>query len=198
MIPMTKKELRQRPEYRHPPGNVRAEDMQALFGNTIMMANLGRQYAEKPFLKVIFIGRDGRYLYCTRGRNGEYFFSDHIWAPVKHKHDGQHWPVLDPNINEGKLRGLSPLYDSATGRTIWYSRGDRDKSWTDWNVGHVQARLPRAVYTLCPDFPPASELGVGINEAQTAITFDEVIAQDPGRRILRPDLVTPNPVEPAP
>ena len=53
----------------------------------------------------------------------------------------------------------------------------------------------RYIYTLCPDFPSPEELGVGVNEAQTAITYNKLLQQDPGRRILRPDLITLNPTE---
>ena len=77
-----------------------------------------------------------------------------------------------------------------------YARAGRNKTWVTWNVGHLQERLPRAVWTLCPDFPSAEELGVGVNEKQTAITYDRLIAQDPGKRILRPDLITLDPTEP--
>ena len=38
---------------------------------------------------------------------------------------------------------------------------------------------------------------MGVNQLQTAVTYDALLAQDRGRRILRPDLVTPNPSEPA-
>ena len=51
------------------------------------------------------------------------------------------------------------------------------------------------MYTLCPDFPPAEELGLEINHTQTALTYPELVAQDPGRRVRRPDLITPNPIE---
>ena len=47
-----------------------------------------------------------------------------------------------------------------------------------------------AVYELYPDFPSPEEPGVEVNEAQTADRYDALVAQDPGQRILRPDLVT--------
>ena len=37
---------------------------------------------------------------------------------------------------------------------------------------------------------------MGVNQLQTAVTYDALLAQDRGRRILRPDLVTPDPSEP--
>ena len=203
-IAMTPEEYPEQAAYLHPPGNVRAEDMVELFGNTVMVIDRAREYSKiesvpDHALKVVFIGRNGRYAWCAYNNDFEYFFADHIWAPIKREHRGRLSPRLDANIKDNKHSGLSPLYDGATGQTIWYGHFKRPgpDPWIDWNIGHLQERLPRAVYTLCPDFPPAEELGVGINEKQTAITYDALIAQDPGRRILRPDLITPDPTEPA-
>ena len=89
----------------------------------------------------------------------------------------------------------SPLYDAATGDAVWY--GPWRGRWRAWDIGHHQERLPAIIWTLCPDFPSASELGMGVNQLQTAVTYDALLAQDRGRRILRPDLVTPDPSEPA-
>ena len=41
----------------------------------------------------------------------------------------------------------------------------------------------------------AEQLGLEINHTQTALTYPELVAQDPGRRVRRPDLITPNPIE---
>ena len=204
VIPMTPEEWRHEPKFRHPPGNVRVEDMRELFGNIVHVVNQGREYATDGsphhIIKVIFLGRDGRFVWCTWNEPpGKYNLWEHVWAPVKYKHDGMLWHRLDPAIHNDRRQGQSPLYDGTTGQIVMYARGDkRDKRiWTTHNVGHLQERLPRAVYTLCPDFPPAEELGVGINKKQTATTYDALIAQNPGRRILRPDLITPDPTEPA-
>ena len=191
------------PHYRHPPGNVRAEDMRALFGNTVMVIDQGRRFSssmglQDHALKIVFMGRDGRYAWCSYDRKAEYIFADETWAPIKVKHDGRLWPRLGDDIKKhNKQNGHGPLYDGTTGQVIMYARQGPQKTWIDWDVGHLQERLPRAVYTLCPDFPPAEELGVEINEQQTAVTYDKLIAQDPGRRILRPDLITPEPTESA-
>ena len=104
------------------------------------------------------------------------------------------WPIFANGIRENP-GWLSPLYDAATGEAIWY--GPWRGRWRAWDIGHHQERLPAATWTLCPDFPSAEELGMGVNQLQTAVTYDALLAQDPGRRILRPDLVTPDPIEPA-
>ena len=196
-IPWTEKEFKREPLFRHPPGNVRAEDMYELFAGNVLVVDAGGKYstigAANHALKVIFLGPDGRYVWCSYGTNPSYYLRDDNWAPSKVKHRGRYSPRLDPNIHNDNHNGISPLYDGATGQIVFYRH--RNRTWHTWNVGHLQGRLPRAVWTLCPDFPSAEELGVGVNEKQTAITYDRLLAQDPGQRVLRPDLITPDPTE---
>jgi len=99
-IPMTDEEWKQVPKYRHPPGNVRAEDMVALFGNTVMVIDWGREMGFIPdhALKVVFIGRGGRYALCANGPGFKYFFSDHVWAPIKRRHKGRLWQSCGDRI----------------------------------------------------------------------------------------------------
>lgn len=181
------------------PGNVRAEDYAALFGDTVFVINNGRPETGYglPLNRtgVIFIGADGRYVWCKMNDEGKSRTIRHRWAPEKRAFGPGLTPIFNPNAEGRKLGGLSPLYDGATGEAIFYT--PNDGVWWDWNVGHLQERLPASTWTVCPDFPGAEEIGVGVNAKQTATTYPELLAQDPGRRILRPDLVTPNPVEPA-
>ena len=181
------------PSFRLPPGNVRAEDYRALFGNTVEVSGVfGATGIAHYALQVAFIGRDGRYLWCIPRREGRYFLGDQTWWSVKIKQRSRLWPIFVDGIREDPGWGV-PLYDAATGDAVWYGlwRG----RWRAWDIGHHQERLPAIIWTLCPDFPSASELGVGVNQLQTAVTYDALLAQDRGRRILRPDLVTPNPSE---
>ena len=202
VIPMTEDEWKHEPKFRHTPGNVRAEDMYELFAGNVIVVDQrrGRNFSvgggPEHALKVIFLGKDGRYVWCAYDKNFDYFSKVNSWAPIKVKHRGRYSPRLDPAIHNDNHNGISPLYDGATGRIAWYGRAGRNKTWVTWDVGHLQERLPRAVWTLCPDFPSAEELGVGVNENQTAITYDKLLEQDPGQRILRPDLITLDPTEP--
>jgi len=183
------------PGHRHPPGNVRVEDYMELFGDRVMVSSTHDRLAPgRDDVKIIFIGRDGRYEWCTftaRYEGREYVES--LWEPDVIRRRGREFPVL-ANGRVGQkpwqYAVLSPLYDGATGGIVWYTltRG----MWWDWNDGHLQERLPAVTWTLCPDFPSAEELGVGVNTAQTAIGYADLVAQDPGRRVLRPDLVTPD------
>ena len=182
-----------------PPGNVRAEDMNALFGNVVFVVNQGMPHAVTSAppngIALIFIGADGRYVWCKTKKDGKTRTRDRRWAATKRKRGPGLTPIFDPSPDGPPGRGgLSPLYDAATGDAIFYTKNDG--VWWDWNVGHLQERLPASTWTVCPDFPSAEEIGVGVNARQTATTYPELLAQDRGRRILRPDLVTPNPVEP--
>ena len=201
VIPMTNKEWKREPKFRHPPGNLRAEDMYELFAGNVLVVDRSRgenfSAGGEPehALKVIFLGKDGRYVWCAYDKNFDYFSKVNSWAPSKVKHRGTFQHLLDPAIHTNNRPGLGPLYDGETGQIVFYGRAGRNKTWVTWDVGHLQERLPRAVWTLCPDFPSAEELGVGINEKQTAITYDKLLEQDPGQRILRPDLITFDPTE---
>ena len=192
-----------RESYSRPPGNVRGEDYRALFGNTVMITGFDmKAYFNKSStnMKVIFMGADGRYVWCSENKQGVRNTNYNQWGALKRKMKSGLTPLLNPAVdNVGKERNggkgrNSPLYDGETGQIIWYTL--YHGRWWDWDTGHLQARVPAAVYTLCPDFPSPEELGVGLNAKQTATNYPALLAQDPGQRILRPDLVTPNPVEP--
>ena len=75
-----------------------------------------------------------------------------------------------------QLRASRAYYhDAETGRTVSLDRG-KNRRWYPRNTGYLQERLPASMYTLCPDFPPAEELGLEINHAQTALTYPELVA----------------------
>ena len=76
-IPWAKEEFKREPLFRHPPGNVRAEDMYELFAGNVLVVDKGGKYstvgAANHALKVIFLGRDGRYVWCAYDENFDYF-----------------------------------------------------------------------------------------------------------------------------
>lgn len=179
------------------PGNVRAEDYAALFGDTVFVINDGRPETgyggSLNQIGVIFIGADGRYVWCKMRNDGNRTRTSHAnWSPHKRALAPGLTPIFLPNSKPDR-GGLSPLYDAGTGEVVFYT--PNDGVWWDWDVGHLQERLPASTWTVCPDFPSAEEIGVGVNAKQTATTYPELLAQDPGRRVIRPDLVTHNPVE---
>jgi hypothetical protein len=76
-------------------------------------------------------------------------------------------------------------YDSSTGglTSFWFYK----HKWWEAGTGHLQERLPAVVYELCPDFPSAKSLGARINHKQTAKFYHDLVRQDPGRRVLKPE-----------
>ena len=176
--------------YRLPPGNVRAEDMMALVGGKVMVSRIYSTPGQsRDELKIIHIGRDGVYTWCSTFTDADRHTERDQWAAMLWKTRGRTLPLLNPSTGTPGL-GLSPLYDADTGEALWFTRYNR--RWWSWDPGHLQERLPAATWTLCPDFPSAESLGIGVNRAQTAHTYRALVAQDPGRRIKRPDLVTPD------
>ena len=111
-IPWTKQELRNERRFRHPPGNVRAEDMHALFSGTVVVIDRGGKFSTVPgvvnhALKFAFIGKDGRYVWCSYGNTSDYYHRDDRWAPVKVKHAGTLSHRFDPAIHNDRPNGLS-------------------------------------------------------------------------------------------
>ena len=198
-IPWTKEEFAQGHAFRHPPGNIYVDNMYELFAGKVLVVDRGGKTSTVPgvvnhAVKVIFFGKDHRYIWCSYGSTSDYYHRVNNWAPVRWKHGEFLIPLLN-TATETKSIGISPLYDGNTGQIVWYAYPRKKKKWFTWNPGHLQERLPAVVYTLCPDFPSAEELGVNINRKQTATTYDKMLEQDRGQRVLRPDLITLNPVE---
>ena len=185
-----------------PPMNVAAEDMNPLLAGHVFVGHEAganhpsiRDYQK---LKIIAHGPrgadgTGRYVMCNHGHSENAWYLKHlIWWPVILREGKREGPVLFNGIdrNSDTAGWLIPNYDPASGDIVWYTVSNR-KGWTnDHNIGHLQERLPAAVYDLCPDFPSPEELGVEVNPAQTADRYDALLAQDRGQRVLRPDLVT--------
>ena len=183
-----------------PPGNVAADDYQELFGGTVWVGFAGGvdDMPEHPrdIIEVNYIGKDGRYAICFFALPGRHVAKGNWrWKVARHHMRDRRTPVL---VNGRNIRGnnggaIMPIYNGRTGGLDWYRM--QGKYWFGDSHGHLQKRLPRAVWNACPKFPSAKSLGVGVNEKQTAITYFDLVKQDPGNRIRRPDLVTKNPIE---
>ncbi|WP_419738610.1 hypothetical protein [Ruegeria sp.] len=186
-----------------PPGNVKAVDYMPLFGGTVQVFYAAGQRApDDPLsddaIEIAYHGADGRYEVClgaTPDLGGYFSDVDWEWKVRRYRVKDVIMPFQAAGADLTPTTGYisSPVYDGGTGAISWYY--EYKKRWWDEGHGHLQERLPRAVWSVCPDFPSARELGLEVNEAQTAVTYFDLIRQDPGRRILRPDLVTPDPNE---
>ena len=177
-----------RPRWRDSPASVTAPGARELFADAVFVSDMGNP--GDP-LSVRFYGRDGRFLSCGRGKDADaHALNDWSWRPVVMATRTGAAPVLHAYDGAGKDGYRSVIYDGTTGEAMTFMlwRG----YWWEMDEGHLQTRLPAAVWTACPDFPTAAELGMEVNRAQTALRYPELLAQDPGRRILRPDLVDPD------
>ena len=184
-----------------PPVNVGARDAVKLIANNVFVAHFaapepGRKGGVK--LRVFYASEDWNVIGCAIRSNGKYSTLSGFKWPAKF-HD-KRLGLLIPGAADSLTRNdPSPefgayYHNAETGRIVLLDRG-KNRRWYPRNTGHLQERLPASVYTLCPDFPPASELGLEVNHAQTALTYPELVAQDSGRRVRRPDLITDNPIE---
>ena len=198
-----------RDNFNPPRGNVRAKDLHALFADKVFVgywsASSFHQGKRALKLNVEVHGSDGIAHRCSKGWKSHYNAYDWL-SQTASGPDGQVVPLLRkrfivllnkpvPRVDEGKTNGHVPLYDPASGEVALYHLSSGAMSPGDLTLvypGHLQERLPRAVYDICPNFPPPERLGLEVNEAQTAKFYDDLLAQDPGRRVLRPDLVTPH------
>ena len=185
-----------------PPVNIDTEDAPDLLEGHVFVTRLsapepGRDGGVK--LRIHTYTRNGRVFECSFDPSGHYGPTGEPWIQWSSTfHDAQldlRIPVIAQVAAPDTLSTFGALYhDAVTGLTVMFVRGMMG-NWYPRATGHLQERLPAAVYTLCPDFPPAEVLGLDVNEAQTGLTYPELVAQDPGRRILRPDLITFNPIE---
>ncbi|MXY18093.1 MAG: hypothetical protein F4Y57_14170 [Acidobacteria bacterium] len=180
-----------------PRSNVRADDLRALFADRVVVgywSSSGFQGGKRALsLFVAVHSGDGRSRTCSKPIR-ELIRKARWSTRTMPGPDGQVWPTM-----AGPFWDLSTyIYDPASGEVaIFLLNRERTQPrrkgslWGLW-FGHVQERLPRAVYRMCPNFPSPEALGLEVNEAQTARYYDDLVAQDPGRRVLRPDLITPH------
>ena len=183
-----------------PRSNVRAEDLRALLGDRVVVgywSSSGYQGGKRALnLFVAVHSGDGRWRACTRSRS-ELIRNGRWSTRTRPGPDGQVWPTVAPRDRLASSR-LTYLYDPVTGEVASFAGGrertEPSRRTPRWllRVGHVQERLPRATYRMCPNFQSPEKLGLEVNETQTARFYDDLVAQDPGRRVLRPDLVTPH------
>ncbi len=99
-----------------------------------------------------------------------------------------YYPLLQKTEPDGYVGYANMQYKAETGQLAVI--GVFGRYWGDVRKGHLQAGIPAAVYAVCPEFPSAESLGTFVNEKQTSWNYFELVEQDPGQRIHRPDLVT--------
>ena len=178
-------------------GNVTAKDLATLLSGQVVVrhtAGSDRHDASVMTLQVSFFGADGVINSCKAfdgyvdGKAAEIG-----WKPiiVNDKTNREKYPLIEFTAIDGVAYALYQ-YDAGTGDLDVYASGGR---WKLHSTGHIQSDIPAAVYNMCPDFPSAESLGTRVNTKQTSTNYRAMVAQDPGKRVLRPDLVTDVTVE---
>ena len=178
-------------------GNVTARDLVTLLSGQVVVrhaAGSDRHDASVMTLQVSFFGADGVIKSCKAfdgyvdGKAAEIG-----WKPiiVDDKTNRERYPLIEFTAVDGPAYALYQ-YDAAAGKLDVYASGGR---WKLHSTGHIQSDIPAAIYTMCPDFPSAESLGTTVNTKQTSTNYRAMVAQDPGQRVLRPDLVTEVTVE---
>ncbi|MBD1204831.1 MAG: hypothetical protein H9533_11930 [Rhodobacteraceae bacterium] len=176
-------------------GNVTAKDMYTLLAGNVFvrqLENADKHSAEVMTLQVTLFKKDGTTFQCA-AYDG---YVDGVtgsakWKPVivDDERDRERYPLLEATAIDGSSWALLN-YDGSTGDLDAFAviRG----RWKPTATGHIQSDIPAAVYTMCPDFPSAESLGTRVNTKQTSTNYRAMVAQDPGARVLRPDLVSDN------
>ena len=178
--------------------NVAAKDLYILLADHVRVSHMANAEQYGPDVMTLQVGvyrKDGSLVQCNAfdgkvdGKTGTL-----EWAPViiDEKSDRERYPLLQVTDANGPGYGLN-LYNSKTGQLDAYVV--KPDGWTLINKGHLQKDIPLAVYDMCPDFPSAESLGTTVNTKQTSTNYLAMIAQDPGKRVLRADLVSDNVVE---
>lgn len=179
-------------------GNVTAKDMVTLFGDVAIVTHstsADGTPTDVATLEVSFFTKDGKSFNCFAWDG---FIDPKTgvtrWKPVviDNKTNRERYPLIEVEAADGTSYGLY-RYDGATGAFDHHAsiRG----RWKHISTGHIQSDIPAAVYSMCPDFPSAESLGTRVNTKQTSTNYRAMVAQDPGKRVLRPDLVTEVTVE---
>ena len=174
-------------------GNVAAKDLYILLADHVLVSHMANAEKYGPDVMTLQVGvyrKDGNLVQCNAfdgkvdGKTGTL-----AWAPViiDEKSDRERYPLLQVTDANGPGYGLN-LYNAKTGQLDAYVA--EPDGWTLINKGHLQKDVPAAVYTMCPDFPSAESLGTTVNERQTSTNYRAMVAQDPGKRVLCPDLVS--------
>jgi hypothetical protein len=181
-------ETGERQKYRQFYQNVSAQDLPTLIYGKVWV-----DYdSETDILGVNVFSEKDRYFLCSveDKRTGTFGWASVVFDNKVSEERYPLWQETDPN---GDVGYVAFKYIANTGQFISYLA--QRPYWWETRPGHLQTEIPAAVYTACPDFPSAESLGLKVNTRQTSTRYSEMIAQDPGNRVRRPDLVTEVTVE---
>lgn len=180
--------------------NVAAEHVMPLLGGRVYIAHGDYEgLGLKPSggeIGVSWYSSSGILTICSGAPSeGDHYAVDQLpvkGSVIENRRMSVRYPLLEGTIS-GEWKGKQVKapsynllrYDSKTGgfSTFMFYK----HKWWEMSTGHLQERLPAVVYELCPDFPSAKSLGARINHKQTAKYYHDLVKQDPGRRVLKPE-----------
>jgi len=169
--------------------NVAAEHVQPLLANTAWVFTwwTGKNKKRGGYFSVAWYDADGTGYGCSvRTNSGKPIpawsgtFTGRVFD---RKRRDVRYPLLE-RVIEGERYYKLLRYESATGDLATYDMVNN--RWSESHFGHLQARIPAVTWEICPDFPSAESLGAEVNTRQTSRYYNELLKQDPGERILRP------------
>ena len=181
--------------------NVAADDVVELLAGhtTVFYAADGGRSRHSGAIRVSFYDGQGVAHNCVvdhnNGKPGPDGYGAINWYPVTFQSAElqTQYPLLGTSGTSGATgwKGYANIqYNGTTGQMAYPIHDGRQ--WWDYIKGHLQDGIPAATYDVCPDFPSAESLGTFVNTRQTSWNYFELVQQDPGQRIIRPDLVTIN------
>ena len=174
--------------------NVKAEHVQPLLGGAAYVMHvdydgIGQNGKSGGELEIYWYSKDGLRTTCAGSPSNGYSYEvgeyKYRGEDISSKHIRTQYPVVAQY--EGSRRaGVEHIsYDASTGSltNYWYQNL---RLW-EMSTGHLQTELPAVTWELCPDFPSAKSLGARVNKKQTAKYYLDLIKQDPGTRVLKPE-----------
>lgn len=183
--------------------NLTKEDMAELLnGSTFVSRHGSEKGAKTDTINIIHFATTGKYYHCDIRADGFHWTDNWTTVDVNSSFakvmrpagyiysDGEKYTPYGGSFStyryDGETGALADLaYYKDYGRRFW-----------EYLVGHLQKGIPAITYESCPDFPTGKALGTFINKKQTSKLYHELIKQDPGQRIIRPDLITENTARP--
>lgn len=169
--------------------NVAAEHVRPLLANTARVTQWwdGQNMEKGGYVRIVWYGADGREHGCLMDAEG----NTEGWASGSYsgyqkdfKVFKVRYPLKEARYDNGNGGFQLLRYNGATGQLSTYLAVNR--RWLESDVGHLQAKIPAVTWEVCPNFPSAESLGAQVNNEQTSMFYKELVAQDPGKRILRP------------
>ncbi len=171
--------------------NVTVEHVRPLLSNTARISHFwdGQNMDKGSYVRIVWYGADGREHICltdNKGVSGNWEQRTYTGRTIDLKGHKVRYPLKE-HVYEGKPWYQLLRYNGSTGELTTFIAVNR--KWWESDVGHLQARIPAVTWEICPNFPSAESIGAKVNTKQTSRFYKELVQQDPGERILRPQYV---------